>query len=275
MKKSTFLYVSCATTILLSIISCQALIDGVKESFTTVVARYIERQMGGIEIKDFEKDARLETAGLIDENGGIPKSFTFSKPDDFGIGGVMSCNELPLDFVKISNEAGARSVTPSKYAGTWEAIIPMPQGFRKIFLDLKDNQKCSIYFDLYPDNDVDVKIRKKTVLEGSTTPENGFVLSNVTHSEGYKESIKRFAGRLEKEDDSNHNVLFAKFKVAGRLNTVKMFELKSGTPTKGVYVGVGDFSEENIGKKITFEVDGRNFKLTIPEGTKLPKEFIR
>ena len=276
MKKiKYFVYAFIATAMLLTA-SCQAFFDTVKETFTTVVARYVERQIGGIEIKDFEKDAKLEKAGLIDEDGIVPKSFTFNKPDKYDVGGIMSCNELPLDFVKISNEAGVRSVAPSKYAGTWEAIVPVADGFRKIFLDLKDNQKCSIYFDLYPNDDVKVRIRKETILNGRFTSENGFVLNNVTYSTGYKKSIKRFAGRLEKEVNSNnYKILFAKFKVAGQFNTVEIFELKSGNLTKGTYVGVGDFSEKNTGKKITFEVDRGNFKLTIPEGTKLPKEFGR
>ena len=279
MKKiKYFVYAFIATAMLLTA-SCQAFFDTVKETFTTVVARYVERQIGGIEIKDFEKDAKLEKAGLIDEDGIVPKSFTFNKPDKYDVGGIMSCNELPLDFVKISNEAGVRGVAPSKYAGTWEAIVPVADGFRKIFLDLKDNQKCSIYFDLYPNDDVEVKTRRATVLQGRFSPSHGYILDNIySSSTGYKKSMKRFAGCLEESNNtSDLRVLFAKFKVAGQFNFVRMFELKEGTIDKGTYFGDGDFSEEKVGKKITFEIDRNNFsfKLTIPEGTKLPKEFGR
>jgi len=277
MKKiKYFVYAFIATAMLLTA-SCQAFFDTVKETFTTVVARYVERQIGGIEIKDFEKDAKLEKAGLIDEDGIVPKSFTFNKPDKYDVGGIMSCNELPLDFVKISNEAGVRSIKPSKYAGTWEAIVPVPEGFRKIFLDLKNGGECSIYFDLYPNDDVEVKTRKETVLQGKFSPSHGYVLDNIySSSTGYKKSMKRFAGCLEDiNDTSDLRVLFAKFKVAGQFNFVRMFELKEGTIDKGTYFGDGDFSEEKVGKKITFEIDRSNFsfKLTIPEGTKLPKKF--
>ena len=275
MKKiKYFVYAFIATAMLLTA-SCQAFFDTVKETFTTVVARYVERQIGGIEIKDFEKDAKLEKAGLIDEDGIVPKSFTFNKPDKYDVGGIMSCNELPLDFVKISNEAGVRGVAPSKYAGTWEAIVPVADGFRKIFLDLKDNQKCSIYFDLYPNDDVEVKTRRATVLQGRFSPSHGYILDNIySSSTGYKKSMKRFAGCLEESNNtSDLRVLFAKFKVAGQFNFVKMFKLKEGTISKGTYFGDGDFSEEKVGKKITFEIDRNNFsfKLTIPEGTKLPE----
>ena len=277
MKKiEYFVYAFIATTVLLTA-SCQAFFDTVKESFTTVVAKYVENGVGGIEIKDFEKDAKLEKAGLIDEDGIVPKSFTFNKPDMYDVGGIMSCNELPLDFVKISNEAGKRSIKPSKYAGTWEAIVPMPQGFRKIFLDLKSGGNCSIYFDLYPNDDVEVKTRKETVLQGKFSPSHGYILDNIySSSTGYKKSMKRFAGCLEDiNNTSDLRVLFAKFKVAGQFNFVRMFELKEGTIDKGTYFGDGDFSEEKVGKKITFEIDRSNFsfKLTIPEGTKLPKKF--
>lgn len=279
MKKiKYFVYAFIATAMLLTA-SCQAFFDTVKETFTTVVAKYVENGIGGIEIKDFEKDAKLEKAGLIDEDGIVPKSFTFNKPDKYDVGGIMSCNELPLDFVKISNEAGVRGVAPSKYAGTWEAIVPVADGFRKIFLDLKDNQKCSIYFDLYPNDDVEVKTRRATVLQGRFSPSHGYILDNIySSSTGYKKSMKRFAGCLEESNNtSDLRVLFAKFKVAGQFNFVKMFKLKEGTISKGTYFGDGDFSEEKVGKKITFEIDRNNFsfKLTIPEGTKLPKEFGR
>ena len=277
MKKSSMLFATFVVVAVLLMTSCQALFDSVKESFTTVVAKYVENGIGGIEIKDFEKDAKLEKAGLVDENGIVPKSFTFNRPDEYGVGAIMSCNELPLDFVKISNKAGIRSVSPSKYAGTWEAIVPMPEGFRKIFLDLKNGGECSIYFDLYPNDDVEVKTRKETVLQGRFSPSHGYILENIYNSStGYKKSMKRFAGCLEESNNtSDLRVLFAKFKVAGQFNFVRMFELKEGTIDKGTYFGDGDFSEEKVGKKITFEIDRSNFsfKLTIPEGTKLPRKF--
>ena len=106
MKKSTMLFATFVVVAVLIMTSCQALFYTLKKLFTTVVAKYLENGIGGIEIKDFEKDAKLEKAGLIDENGIVPKSFTFNKPDKYDVGGIMSCNELPLDFVKISNEAG-------------------------------------------------------------------------------------------------------------------------------------------------------------------------
>lgn len=281
MKKSTMLSVTFVAIIVLMLASCEAFVDTIKESFTTAVAKYIITNMGGIEIKDFEEKEGVtpEKAGLIDENGIVPKSFTFNKPDEYGVGAIMSCNELPLDFVKISNKAGVRSVAPSKYAGTWEAIVPMPEGFRKIFLDLKNGGECSIYFDLYPNDDVEVKTRKETVLQGKFSPSHGYILENIySSSTGYKKSMKRFAGCLEDiNDTSDLRVLFAKFKVAGQFNFVRMFELKEGTIAKGTYFGDGDFSEEKVGKKITFEIDRSNFsfKLTIPEGTKLPRKFTK
>lgn len=279
MKKSTMLSVTFIAIIVLMLASCEAFVDTIKESFTTAVAKYIITNMGGIEIKDFEEKEGVtpEKAGLIDENGIVPKSFTFNKPDKNGVGGIITCNELPLEFFKISNEVGKRNVGHSPYSGTWEAIVPIPQGFRKIFLDLKNGGECSIYFDLYPNDDVEVKTRKETVLQGKFSPSHGYILDNIySSSTGYKKSMKRFAGCLEESNNtSDLRVLFAKFKVAGQFNFVRMFELKEGTITKGTYFGDGDFSEEKVGKKITFEIDRSNFsfKLTIPEGTKLPKKF--
>ena len=276
MKKSAMLFVTFVVVAVLAMTSCQALVDTIKESFTTAVAKYIINNMGGIEIKDFEEKEGVtpEKAGLIDENGIVPKSFTFNKPDKNGVGGIITCNELPLEFFKISNEVGKRNVGHSPYSGTWEAITPMPYGFRKIFLDLKTGNKCSVYFDVVPNDDVVIKTRKATVLQGRSTSENGFVLSNITSGTGYVKSIKRFAGHLELEN-SNYRFLVAKFKVAGQFNKVRMFELKTGNLTKGTYIGTGDFAEEKVGTKITFEIDNNNFTLTIPEGTKLPKNFTK
>ena len=276
MKKSTMLFMAFVATTVLLVASCGALVDTIKESLTTAVARYIITNTGGIEIKDFvEKEGVTpEKAGLVDENGVVPKSFTFTKPDKNDVGGIMTCNELPLELVKISNEAGKRNVGPSPYSGTWEAIVPMPQGFRKIYLDLKDGYKCNIYFDIVPNDNVEVKTRVKTVLKGVFTEENGFVLSQVNDASGYIKSIERFAGRLEKVEN-DYNTLVAKFKVAGQFNTIKLFELQSGNQIKGLYIGAGDFSEEKVGTKITFEIDNNNFTLTIPEGTKLPKKFAK
>lgn len=276
MKKSTMLSVTFVAIIVLMLASCEAFVDTIKESFTTAVAKYIITNMGGIEIKDFEEKEGVtpEKAGLIDENGIVPKSFTFNKPDKNGVGGIITCNELPLEFFKISNEVGKRNVGHSPYSGTWEAIVPIPQGFRKIYLELKDNYKCGVYFDVVPNDDVEIKTRVKTVLKGIFTEENGFVLNQVNDASGYIKSIKRFAGRLEKVGN-DYNTLVAKFKFAGQFNTIKLFELQSGNQIKGTYIGAGDFAEEKVGTKITFEIDNNNFILTIPEGTKLPKKFTK
>ena len=274
MKKSTMLFMAFVATIVLLVASCGALVDTIKESLTTAVAKYIITNMGGIEIKDFEEKEGVtpEKAGLIDENGIVPKSFTFNKPDKNGVGGIITCNELPLEFVKISNEAGKRNVGHSQYSGTWEAITPMPYGFRKIYLDLKDGYKCNIYFDIVPNDNVEIKTRVRTVLRGRFTEENGFILSQVNDASGYIKSIRRFAGRLEKVGN-DYNTLVARFKVAGQFNAIKLFELQSGNQIKGLYIGAGDFAEEKVGTKITFEIDNNNFILTIPEGTKLPRKF--
>lgn len=277
MKKSTVLFIAFVATFMLLMVSCQDFFNEIRSSITTAVAKYIETQ-AGLEIKDFAKDMGTtpENAGLVDEDGNVPKSLTFNKPDKTDVGGLMSCNELPLDFVKISNEFGERKrkVAPSRYIGTWEAITPLPQGFRKIYLDLKEDGNCSIYFDIVPNDDVEIKTRKETVLQGSVTTEGGYALNINNSSTGYTKSIKRFAGRLEKVG-TDYNTLVAKFKVAGQFNTIKLFELQSGDQIKGTYVGTGDFAEEKVGTKITFEIENNNFTLTIPAGTKLPKKFSK
>ena len=51
MKKSTMLFATFVVVAVLLVTSCQALFDSVKESFTTVVARYVENGIGGIEIR--------------------------------------------------------------------------------------------------------------------------------------------------------------------------------------------------------------------------------
>ena len=269
MKRLTILFAS----VVLLTVSCQVIFDDIKESITTVTAKYIETQ-AGIEIKDFKKDAKLEKAGLVDENGNIPERFTFNKPDSYDIGGILSCNELPFEFIKISNRPWWREVAPSKYVGTWEAIVPLPQGFRKIFLDLNVDGKCSIYFDISPKSNVEIKTHTETVLKGNYTSENGFVLSNITSSKGYAKTIKRFAGWLQ-ELQNSHNFLVANFKVYGAPNKVKLLELLKEDSTKKTYIGTGDFAKEKVGTEITFEIDGNNFILTIPEGTVFPKNFSK
>ncbi|MGP1415952.1 MAG: hypothetical protein ACTTJ6_08545 [Treponema sp.] len=268
MKKSITLSIFVATLTCL-LISCQFLIDNFKETFTTISAKYVERLVSGIEIKDFEKDAKFKETGLIDGNGNVPATFTFDKVGD----DVLVCKELPLDFVKISNKSGERSITSSKYVGTWEAIMPTPIGFRKIYLDLKTNSECSIYFDFYPNKGVEIKTRKETVLQGHVTHQGGYVLT-VNNATGYAKSMERFAGKLEVIDSSSE-FLLANFKFDGKNCKVKLFKLASqSTATKKSYVGTGDFAKEKVGTEITFEVENdSSFKLTIPSETKLPKAF--
>lgn len=274
MKKSIILFAGCVITIMLLMTSCQELFDAAKETFTTVAAKYTARQEGGIVISGFSKEADLKTAGLVDEEGIVPSSrtFTFDKVGE----DILICKELPLDFVRISKRPWQRSIAPSKYTGTWEAIMPTPKGFRKIFLDLQKDYDCSIYFDVSPNENVIVETRKETVLQGSVTSQEGYALNINNSSTGYTKSMKRFAGILEKVDGS-FEALDTKFKFAGFFNKVKLFKLSSdSTANKKVYVGTGDFAEEKVGTKITFEVEnGKTFKLTIPLGTKLPKQFSK
>ncbi|MGP1438729.1 MAG: hypothetical protein ACTTKH_06630 [Treponema sp.] len=262
MKKSVFLGVG----LLVLMVSCQGLFEEVKEKLTTAVASYIVNNAGGIDIKDFKGEITPEAVGLIAENGKTLKSFSFTKPTSDG---VMTCNEVPVDFVKTNAKPGIRSVSASPYVGTWEAFIPLQDGFKRLFLDLKENAECAIYLEVLPKNDVEVKTHVETVLEGSVTQNANKYALTVSSTKGYGASLKRATATLEENSD----VLTAVFNANGRAYRLEIFKLNNTEGTKKTYVGTGAFSKENVGTDITFVVDGSNFTLTVPNETKLPKNF--
>jgi len=274
MKKRYFI---CALVLFALFFSCKDLIDDIKEKVTTAIARYIQKEAGGIEIKDFEGDVSPSKIGLKTPDGQEVTSFNFSEPKSDGI---MSCDEVPVDFVKTSDEPGKRSVGPgktNKYVGTWEGFIPFLDGFKRVFLDLKASGKCGIYLE-FPQNAKnlqDIKTRVDTVIKGTCTKEqDSYKFSaNMGDSKGYASAFARIVATLkivEKE-------LVAEFNVDGKANSIKLFKLDE-TKTQGnkkMYVGTEHFAKDKVEQEITLEIDENSHActLTIPKDTKLPRNY--
>lgn len=273
MKKRYFVV---ALVVFTLFFSCGDLIDQIKEKISTAVARYIQKEAGGIQIKDFEGDISPSSLGLKTPDGKEVTSFNFTEPKDDG---VMSCEEVPVDFVKTSDEPGTRSVAPGKtseYVGTWEGFIPLIEGFKRVFLDLKANGKCSIYLELPQTAKTlgDITTKVETVVEGSCTKSQiGYELfAQKTNAKGYASAFNHVVAALKIVNDE----LVAEFKIDGRDNAIKLFKLKSEQGTKKVYAGTEYFAADKLEKEITLEIDENKntCKLTIPQGTKLPRNYI-
>lgn len=255
------------------------ILNDIKEMATTAVARYIQNEVGGITIKDFEGQVLPSNMGLNKPSGEVVKSFNFSAPKDDG---VMSCEEVPIDFVKISKRTGERAVTTgksNKYVGTWEGFIPLGEGFKRVFLDLKKDETCGIYLEL-PQTArklVDIKTRVVTVIEGSCTKgQNAYELfATIDNAKGYATLFKHMVTTLKIVGDE----LLAEFKVDGRDNSVAIFKLDSDRSQgdKKVYVGTRHFEKYKLEKEITLEINENtnNCTFTIPEGTKLPRNYYQ
>lgn len=254
--------------------SCGNLINDIKEKVTTAVASYVQKNAGGIEIKDFEGNVNPAALGLKTPDGREVNSFNFSEPKSDGI---ISCEEVPVDFKKIDDKPGTRSVTSNGWVGTWEGFIPFGEGFKKVFLDLKENGKCGIYLE-FPENAknlTDIKTHVSTVITGSCTKsQNSYELfATVNSAQGYASAFQRVAATLKIVQDE----LFAEFKVDGNEDSIKLFKLDEAksSENKKIYVGTEHFAADKVDKEITLEIyeNTNNCKLTIPEGTKLPRNY--
>lgn len=271
MKKRHFVYALALFTLFFS---CGSLIDDIKEKVTTAVASYIQKQAGGIQIKDFEGEITPGKLGLKTPDGEEVKSFNFSapKPDR-----IMSCEEVPVDFFKTSSEPGARSAGSNEYIGTWEGFIPFGEGFKRLFLDLKADGKCGIYLE-FPQNAKnfqDIKTRVETIVRGTCTKEQDSykLVADKGKSTGYSSAFSRVAATLKIEGKE----LVAEFKIEGQQDSLRLFildESKSQGDRK-VYVGTGHFAKDKVEQEIMLEINEATHEctLTIPKDTKLPRNY--
>ena len=257
MKRRAFFVVG----LLFLMTSCGNLLNEIKEQFTSTTAKYFKNVDGGITIKDFEGNVSPKELGLTDDKGKPIETLSFGKPEN----GIMSCNEVPVDFVKINDVPGVRAVSPSPYVGTWESFVPMEDGFKRLFMDLRNDGSCKIYLEVIADSSVEIKTRVKTVLNGTVKKNAKEYVMTVTKGSGYASSIGRVTATLEIKSSG---ILTASFEANGKSYSLDVFKLASEKGNKKTYVGNDLFA-----KDVTLVIDGNNFTLTVPEGIVLPKKF--